>query len=270
MTPQPTAEQKNLLNKVERFGYWCANFCNQKIKTPLIWWNYSFMNILIWFCLGRRLQIHGLEHLKSYDKNDSLIMVANHRSFFDFFIVTWITYNKTNLPKRIFFPVRSKFFYDSIVGIFSSFIMGGFAMFPPIFREPHKRPFNRYAIDRIVSELQTKKCLVGFHPEGTRNKDTDPYKFLPAKPGVGEVIINSPNTKTLPIFIHGVTSNFITEFKRNWFYSSQFPIHVWLKEPVTFNPEPDTRENQLILSQKCMEQISFLADRHRQYAKGKE
>ena len=136
-------------------------------------------------------------------------------------------------------------------------------MFPPIFRQKSKRPFNRYAINRLINEIQNRGCLVGFHPEGTRNKNPDPYQFLPARPGIGEVIAKSPQTKTLPIFIHGVTSNFFTELGRNWFKASKFPIHVWLGQPVLFEQE-NSKPNHLLIAQKCMSKISDLATKHKE------
>ena len=268
MITQPSSEQLKALSTTERIGYRLADWCNRKIKTPLIWWNYSFMNALIWLCLGRRLRIHQLENIRTLGPDARIVMAANHRSFFDFFIVSWITYNKTNLPKRIFFPVRSRFFYDSLIGIPFTFLMGGFAMFPPIMRSPEKKPFNRYAVNRLCNELDTQGTLVGFHPEGTRNKGNDPYVFLPTRPGIGEVILRSQRAVSLSIFVIGVTNGFFTEMYRNWFKSKEFPIDVWLGSPrdfSTFRNQPGESNQYLTIANQTMQDIMSLAAQHRSF-----
>ena len=59
--------------------------------------------------------------------------------------------------------------------------------------------------------------VVGIHPEGTRNKDEDPYTFLRARSGLGQVLNRCPpDTIIVPFFMCGVSSNFLYEVKRNF------------------------------------------------------
>ena len=54
--------------------------------------------------------VHGFERLPAWDRTGSVILVSNHRSFFDLY-VTAAELVARGLPLRILFPVRSTFFY---------------------------------------------------------------------------------------------------------------------------------------------------------------
>ena len=83
---QPTKEQYSSLSPVERFSYRCADYCNQRLKEPLIWWNRTFMFSLIWIGLSQRLFLHGLKNIESLNEQSRVVIAANHRTFFDFFV----------------------------------------------------------------------------------------------------------------------------------------------------------------------------------------
>jgi 1-acyl-sn-glycerol-3-phosphate acyltransferase len=263
---QPTPQEMDLLGRKEQLGYRIADFVNRNLKEPLIWWNRSFMFLLIWLCLGRRLNVYGLEKIEELDEDSRVIIAANHRSFFDFFVATWINYTYTPMSKRIFFPVRSTFFYDSLIGIVLNFFMGAYSMFPPILRQPEKKAFNKYSISRVVAELEHRGCIVGFHPEGTRNKTDDPYSFLTARPGIGEVILRCPQAKVIPIFITGPTNSFFKDLWRNWITDKDHPLHVYYGAPIDYSDMmgmEHTRENFLKASQACMAEIKNLSETHK-------
>ena len=190
-----------------------------------------------------------------------IIIAANHRTFFDFFVTTWVNFDRTNLPRKIYFPVRSRFFYDNPIGVLINFVMGGFAMFPPVFRAKEKKDFNRYAIDRIVFELDRAGVTIGFHPEGTRNKSPDPYNLLPGKSGIGEVILRAKQAQTVPVFIIGMGNRYIVELFRNIFSPSSHPIHVRYGKPLKFSSNAD---DATTVTNKVMQAIANLASEHKQ------
>src|SRR5690606_19144688 len=80
-------------------------------------WNAIVPAGALWICGGRRFRTEGLEHLESVGPGDSVILVANHRSFFDFYVVSAMIYWRTRLPRRMLFPVRADFFYDHPAGV---------------------------------------------------------------------------------------------------------------------------------------------------------
>ena len=137
---RPTPEQLAPLTTFERATFRLADLLAAPKLSPLsAAWNSVVMGALIYSCGGRRLRIHGLENLAPFGKKDSVLLVANHRSFFDFFTITAILYWRTKLTKRIFFPVRQRFFYDHPLGPAVNFAMSGMRMFPPIMREKDRK-----------------------------------------------------------------------------------------------------------------------------------
>jgi 1-acyl-sn-glycerol-3-phosphate acyltransferase len=63
--------------------------------------------------------------------------------------------------------------------------------------------------------MRAGNVLVGFHPEGTRNKNPDPYTPLPAQPGVGKVVMETWPT-VVPAFINGMSSDIVADIKANF------------------------------------------------------
>ena len=66
--------------------------------------------------------------------------------------------------------------------------------------------------------------MIGFHPEGTRNKSDDPYSFLPAQPGVGKLIL-AARPQVIPVFIAGLCNDLPRQIARNWNREDVIRIH---------------------------------------------
>jgi 1-acyl-sn-glycerol-3-phosphate acyltransferase len=234
-------------------------------------WNSAFMGSLIYSCGGRRFNIQGLEHLASFGKKDSVLLVANHRSFFDFFSITAILYWRTQLTKRIFFPVRQNFFYDNPAGPLVNAVMSGMRMFPPVMRDKEKRPFNNYVMARCIEELNRDDIgtVLGIHPEGTRNKSDDPYAFLPAQPGVGRVALGATRAHIIPVFVLGMGQSILREMKRNVLSASEHPVDMYFGEPLAFDdlrPKANMITAQKRAADRCLDGIKALAERQRRDA----
>jgi 1-acyl-sn-glycerol-3-phosphate acyltransferase len=139
---QPTTEQLQVLTGIERFWFRVANFVLRYLRPLSIVWNQIFMVHFSWIMTGRRVRRWGMEHTEVLGPDSCVIVVANHRSFFDFYVIGPILYTQTNLSKHILFPVRAPFFYDKWIGGIVNGIMSGFFMFPPVMRAKEKRTYN--------------------------------------------------------------------------------------------------------------------------------
>ncbi len=158
--------------------------------------------------LAHRIFAEGLEDLIEMVPERGVLMVSNHRSFFDLDSLLLACYmGPVPWAKRLYFPVRSNFFYDHPLGIAVNFFAAGGSMYPPIYRQTERRALNDEALATMVRFLQQPGSIVGMHPEGTRNKNPDPYTFLPAQPGVGKLALLAQPT-VLPLFIHGLGNSF--------------------------------------------------------------
>jgi 1-acyl-sn-glycerol-3-phosphate acyltransferase len=92
--------------------------------------------------------------------------------------------------------------------------MSGGTMFPPFFRAVEKKLFNKHSLAILIEKMRTPGQLVGFHPEGTRNKTDDPYTLLPAQPGAGELALKA-RPYVVPAFITGLTNSVRAELMAN-------------------------------------------------------
>lgn len=173
--------------------------------------------------------VYGLERLPAFDPARSYVLVANHRSFFDLYVVTSHLV-RNGLRHRIVFPVRANFFYTSPLGLFVNGVMSFFAMYPPIFRERRLAALNVSSLRELGWMLQRGGVLAGLHPEGTRNKGDDPYSFLPAQRGVGKVV-HETNAIVIPVFVNGLINDLYRQVRSN-FDGTGKKIVVVFGEPV--------------------------------------
>lgn len=225
----PTAEELTVLNFTERIGYKLADRMNRGAWKSL--WTFCQRHIgSLWIYLAtyNLMNVYGLENVEQTDANKPLLLVANHRSFFDMYTVSSVLFRRTKRPMKLFFPVRAKFFYDSPLGWFVNFVMGWFSMFPPFFREDRqekKREFDKFSIRRLIDICSNGKAhVIGFHPEGGRNLSDDAYNFLPAQTGVGKIIMAS-RPQVVPVFIAGLGNDLPKQILGNWRGGEKVRIH---------------------------------------------
>jgi 1-acyl-sn-glycerol-3-phosphate acyltransferase len=214
-------------------------------------------------CVRHVRQVHGLHRLPGFDPKKSYLVVSNHRSFFDLYVVTAYLV-KRGMPHRLVFPVRSTFFYDRRLGLVVNGVMSFFAMYPPVFRERQRAALNLASLDETVRLLRRGGAFVGLHPEGTRKKDADPYTLLPAQGGVGR-IIQAAKVDVLPVFIHGLGNDLARQVMGN-FTGRGDPVIVVFGEPIDFGPmlegAPSPRLHRSI-SEHALEAIRKLGEEER-------
>ncbi|MBN9166992.1 MAG: hypothetical protein BGO98_02605 [Myxococcales bacterium 68-20] len=269
---RPTPEQLAPFSRLERASFEIADFfARPQLSILSKAWNSAFMGGLIYSCGGRRLNVQGLEHLAPFGKKDGILLVANHRSFFDFFSISAILYWRTRLTKRIFFPVRQNFFYDNPAGPFVNAVMSGMRMFPPVMRDKDKRPFNNYVVARCIEELNREDIgtVLGMHPEGTRNKGDDPYSFLPAQPGVGRIALGATRAYVIPVFALGMGQSILGEMNKNAFSPHEHPVDMYFGAPIDFSdlrPKASSLTGQKRAADRCLDAIKALAEVQRRDA----
>ena len=79
---------------------------------------------------------------------------------------------------------------------------------------------------RLLTELCRNGAgnVIGFHPEGTRNKSDNPYSHLPAQPGVGKLIKDAA-PQVIPVFIAGLGNDLARQVLGNWTGGESIRIH---------------------------------------------
>jgi 1-acyl-sn-glycerol-3-phosphate acyltransferase len=224
------------------------------------------------FCSRHIIRCINLDVVDRLPADRGVILASNHRSYFDMYLLSSVLLPRCPRIKRMYFPVRSEYFYDRVGGLMVNAFVAGMAMYPPIYREPSRRALNRDSLAFLVDELRDPGTLVGMHPEGRRGKGDDPYALLPAQPGVGE-IVHRAQPVVLPVFINGVPRNILAGVRANFLRSST-PVEITITfgEPLAFDHEraaPAGARTSLRISQAIRAEIERLGERDREARSGR-
>jgi 1-acyl-sn-glycerol-3-phosphate acyltransferase len=265
----PTASELEPLDRTERAGFWLAHRMNLGLWKRF--WTFCQRHIgSLWIYLAtyNLMNVFGIENFESTDVSRPVLLVANHRSFFDMYTVSSVLFRRTKRPMRLYFPVRAKFFYDRFLGWFVNFIMGWFSMYPPFFREEReaaKRDFDKFSLRRLIQLASAGHAhVIGFHPEGRRNLADDPYAFLPAQPGVGKVIY-AAKPQVVPVFIAGLGNDLPKQILGNWRGGEQ--VRIWFGKPIdlaVFYERGDRVRTHKEIADHLMQKIGELGDLDRE------
>jgi 1-acyl-sn-glycerol-3-phosphate acyltransferase len=241
----PTTEELSVLTSVEKIGFRLADRMNRGAWKRF--WTFCQRHIgSLWIKIAtyNLMNVFGLENIEQTDAGKPLLLVANHRSFFDLYTVSSVLFRQTSRPIKLFFPVRAKFFYDSPVGWFVNFVMGWFSMFPPFFREDReikKREFDKFSMRKLVEICSGGAAhVIGFHPEGKRNLSDDAYSFLPAQPGIGKVIMLA-HPQVVPVFIAGLGNDLPKQIMGNWRGGEK--IRIYFGKPINLSEFYEKRDS---------------------------
>lgn len=266
----PSAAELEVLNWFERFAFRLVRrmnqggwkrfwtFCQRTLGAG--WIHLSTYNLM---------QVYGLEHVAAAARERPILIVANHRSFFDMYTVSTALFRNTRWRKQLFFPVRGRFFYQSPLGLFVNLVMGWWSMYPPFFATgdkpiPEKRAFDKYSF-RLLTELcrTGPGNIIGFHPEGKRNRNWNPYSYLRPQPGVGK-LIKDAEPQVIPVFIAGLGNHLPTQVLGNWSGGEKIRIHFGpLIDFSEFRSKRDHMRTYKEISELVMRKIAELGEQDR-------
>lgn len=266
----PTREEMSVLGMTEKLGFRLVRLMNfGRWKRFWTFCQRHLGSLWIYLATYNLMNVFGADNVESTDAERPLILVANHRSFFDMYTVSSVLFRRTKRPIRLYFPVRAKFFYDNPIGWFVNLVMGWWAMYPPFFREERegkKRAFDKFSVRELVRICSSGHGnVIGFHPEGKRNLDSDPYSLLPAQPGVGKVIYES-RPQVVPVFVTGLINDLPRQIIGNWTGGEK--VRIWFGEPVDlaeFYKKRDSIRTHKEIADYLMEEIRNLGDRDREW-----
>jgi 1-acyl-sn-glycerol-3-phosphate acyltransferase len=210
-------------------------------------------------------RVHHIERLAPLLPDKSFILVANHRSFFDLYVLT-ATLLQWGMRQRIVFPVRSNFFYDTPAGFVVNGVMSFFAMYPPLFRDKRRTVLNALGLSELAELLRSGPTLVGIHPEGRRNPGDDPYDLLPAKSGIGRLIYAARDVPVVPVFTNGLLPNDLPRQIKSNFDGTGRLIHSVFGAPIDFGgllSEPASPRLFARISQACLDAVRQLGEEER-------
>lgn len=268
-TNAPTREELSVLDTTERLGFRLVEAMNRgRWKRFWTFCQRHLGSLWIYLATYNLMNVRGLENFEHADPQSPLLLVANHRSFFDMYTVSSVLFRRTKRPIALYFPVRAKFFYDNPLGWLVNLIMGWWAMYPPFFREQkegEKRGFDKFSMRELVRLCSGGHGhVIGFHPEGKRNLSDDPYSFLPAQPGIGKVIFEA-RPQVVPVFIAGLGNHLARQVVGNWTGGDK--VRIWFGEPIDLAPffeKRDSLRTHKAIADHLMERITDLGERDRE------
>lgn len=229
---RPTPEQLAPLGRFERFAFEVADTMNRRpaLKSAA----HTFLRVVgeswVTAATDKLLHVRGESHVKDLRPDRGVFLICNHRSMFDYYAVSAVLLRNTDWVRRMYFPVRANFFYESPAGMGVNAVMSAMAMYPPVMREGPKRAFNQYTVDVLTDLMREPGSLVGYHPEGTRNKNVDPYELLPASLGAGNIVYHA-RPIVVPVFTLGLLNNFPKQVKSN-FDGTGEPVTILFGAPL--------------------------------------
>lgn len=259
------AEVRAILSPLERTHLEVALRMNREPwKAAWTWCQRAIGATWIALATGRLLRVQGIEHVRAAYPRGAILFVANHRSYFDLFIVSALLHRELQGKKRLYFPVVGQYYYQSWAGMALNQLFAFWSMFPPLFALPSHGVSDRYALDILVDLCaRGPGHILGIHPEGGRNLDPDPYSFMRFQPGTGK-IIHAARPIVIPTFIAGLTNDLAEQLRRNW--TGGEPIRVWFDQPMAlddFLALPGKGSTYKQITDTVMARVRALADRDR-------
>lgn len=259
-----------MFTRTEKIVHGIARRVNQRPAYKR--WSHAFLRTIgtawVRFCSRNLVLLTNAEVLDALTPDCGVVIASNHRSYVDMYLLSSVVLPRCRWIRRMYFPVRTEFFYDRIGGLVVNALFAGMAMYPPVYRQAERRALNRGSIAFLVNELRRPGTLVGMHPEGRRGTAPDPYTLLPAQPGLGEVV-HAAQPVVIPVFINGVPRNLLAALRAN-FQSGRPPVTITITfgEPMTFDGDrgtPPGARTSLRIAQAIRAEIERLGARDRDF-----
>ena len=269
---RPTDSELRLLSRTERVCFEIADAMNRRpaLKAACHAFQGSVGQLWVHYATRHLTHAHGLERFAALNPDRGVFIASNHRSFFDFYVMSSVMMRACPWMRGIFFPVRSNFFYEGASGVFVNMVMSAWAMYPPVMRAPSKRAFNKFTTDTVEAVLQIAGNVVGYHPEGRRGTGPNPYELLPASAGTGAIVYNARPT-VVPAFTLGLINNLPKQIVGN-FTGAGAPVTIVIGEPLDlsrFYAMPAETETYLLIAEHIREAIVALSVEERALRRAK-
>jgi 1-acyl-sn-glycerol-3-phosphate acyltransferase len=221
--------------------------------------------------LGNLLQEHNFERLRDADYDNSILVCANHRSYVDNFAVAIRAMKHMPPDVRLIAPARTEGLFDKPWGIFLNFFLTFMNMYPPVVRSSRGAMWGKRVIQILAELLMKGRVALFIHPEGGRNKGSDPYDLMSAKPGLGKIIHQSRAT-VFPVFLQGFPRSPKAFIRANYRKGAarQPLVHAVMGEPLDFSAEralPASPEVYRAIGQRLMDAIRAASVEERQIRK---
>lgn len=192
------------LTTLERFNVravelWHAVRPLSRVST---WISHRFTPRLYAPILHNVLADHHFERLRTANYDHGILICANHRSYIDNFAIGSRAAKHAPDDVRIVAPARTESLFDVPWGIVLNVVLTAMSIYPPVVRSKRGIAWGKRVIAIVTDLLLKGRVMVFIHPEGGRNKGSDPYTLLAPRPGLGKIIYHT-RASVFPVFLHG-------------------------------------------------------------------
>lgn len=236
LSPPPPRMPRHRLRPVERLAVALLDAVNLSsgVKDTVQWAVRNVSARWVRACTRNLVTLHGLGHVATLAPARGVILVSNHRSFFDMYVVSAFLYEKSGFLRRLYFPVRANFFYENVLGVAVNLAISGGAMWPPVFRDARRTTLNPVGLAQMRAVLAEPGAVIGLHPEGKRGTGPDPHALLPPKPGLGELVATVHDDVVLvPMFVIGLQNDIARQIASNFGVGEARPVRIRFGAPLT-------------------------------------
>ena len=101
----PTTDEIAVLNTTEKIGFRLTDRMNRGAwKRLMTFFQRHVGSLWIHLATYNIMNLYGLENFVQTDASRPVLLVANHRSFFDMYAVSAMLFRRTKRPMTLFFP----------------------------------------------------------------------------------------------------------------------------------------------------------------------
>ncbi len=266
MEPAGPADRLSGLTAAERFNVRAVEWWHS--VRPLRWLSavsghYVSRNAIKAVC-ARLVRTHHFERVRDLPLERGILLCASHRSFLDNFAVSALAWDHLPANVRFVVPSRTEGVYDHWLSILVNLVLACGNIYPPIVRGSRGAAWGKQVTQILIDLLNSGPMVVPIHPEGGRNKGSDPYQLMRGRPGLGK-IIHQTRATVMPVFLHGFPVGPVAVLRENWRPGARkHPhVHAVMGPPVDFSAEraqPGSPALYYEISQKLIAAIAALME----------
>ncbi|TBW32653.1 hypothetical protein EYW49_21880 [Siculibacillus lacustris] len=212
------AEPATNLSRVERMARTLGRLANETARGKRMQTMFLRSVSYSWMRAGlaRRMFVDGLERAAALRPERGVLLVSNHRSFFDRYVLLLaLLSGRVAWARDMIFPVPSTFLYDHPMGMVTNMLVGAGALWPPFDDRPGRRALDHDAMGRTVDFLARPDSFVAVHAAGSSAADEDPYELLTAHPDAGRIALEA-RPLVLPVFVNGLSDDLLADVRANF------------------------------------------------------
>jgi len=218
---------------------------------------------------ARLVRTHHFDRLRELPVERGILLCGSHRSYLDPFAISAFAWDHLPANVRFVVPSRTEGVYDHWFSVVVNLFFAAGNIYPPIVRGSRGTAWGQQVIEILSNLLNSGPVVVPIHPEGGRNKGSNPYQLMRGRPGLGK-IIHRTQASVVPVFLHGFPKSPWAVLRENYRPGARKRphVHAVMGPPVDFSAEraqPGSPALYHEISQKLIAAITALMEEEKAF-----